>query len=248
MPSNKEKWEYFGAEDPYFGVSTYEKFKSANIDDDAKNEFFETGEEHISNVVSEIRRVFDADFSPKESLDYGCGVGRLVFPLAKVSEKVTGVDISQPMLAEARANAERMGVTNAKFRSVDEFLSDREPEFDLVHSLIVFQHIEPKFGLELLREVILRMKIGGFGALQFTYEHVGTTAEKLRFRAYRDLPLVYKLRNIALRKKDEPLMSIYSYDLQALLAVFREFAGDRVMMHFTDHGFLGVTVFFQRVR
>lgn len=248
MPSNKTKWEYFGAEDPYFGVSTFEKFKSANINDEAKAEFFETGEEHISNVIAEIRRVFDSDFSPTHSLDYGCGVGRLVFPLTKVSEQVTGVDISVPMLTEAKSNAERMGVTNAAFQSVDEFLASKEAKFDLVHSLIVFQHIEPKLGLELLREVILRMKVGGFGALQFTYEHVGTTAEKLRFRAYRDLPLVYKLRNFALRKKDEPLMSIYSYDLHKLLAVFREFAGDRIMMHFTDHGFLGVTIYFQRLK
>lgn len=248
MPSNKEKWEYFGAEDPYFGVSTYEKFKTSNINDEAKAEFFETGEEHISSVVAEIRRVFDAEFSPKNALDYGCGVGRLVFPLTKVSENVTGVDISKPMLAEARANAERMGITNATFQSVDEFLSSKEAKFDLVHSLIVFQHIEPKLGLELLREVISRMKIGGFGALQFTYEHVGTTAEKLRFRAYRDLPLVYKVRNLVLRKKDEPLMSIYSYDLHDLLAVFRDYSGERFMMQFTDHGFLGVTIYFQRVK
>ncbi|MBL8181213.1 MAG: class I SAM-dependent methyltransferase [Blastocatellia bacterium] len=248
MNSNKQKWEYFGEQDPYFGVSTFDKFKSANIDDASKAEFFETGEEHIGKVIAEIRRVFDTDFSPSKSLDYGCGVGRLVFPLAKVSQDVTGVDISAPMLAEAVVNAERMGVSNVKFQSVDEFLANKEAKFDLVHSLIVFQHIEPKFGLELLREVILRMKVGGYGALQFTYEHVGTTAEKLRFRAYRDLPFVYKLRNIALRKKDEPLMSIYSYDLHKLLAVFREYAGDRIMMHFTDHGFLGVTIYFQRVK
>lgn len=248
MTSNKQEWEYFGEQDPYFGVSTFEKFKSANIDDAGKTEFFETGEEHISGVIGEIRRVFDAEFSPSESLDYGCGVGRLVFPLAKVSQSVIGVDISAPMLAEARANAERMKISNVTFQSVDEFLNDKRAKFDLVHSLIVFQHIEPKFGLELLREVILRLKIGGYGALQFTYEHVGTTAEKLRFRAYRDLPLVYKLRNRILGKKDEPLMSVYDYDLRHLLHVIREFSGDRIMLQFTDHGFLGATFFFQRVK
>jgi SAM-dependent methyltransferase len=54
-------------------------------------------------------------------LDIGCGTGRSTRAVARVasSGSVLGVDLSTRMLAEARARAEREGVTNVRFEQAD---------------------------------------------------------------------------------------------------------------------------------
>ena len=43
-------------------------------------------------------------------LELGCGTGRLLVPLAEAGHRVTGIDLSRPMLDRARAAAEGAGV------------------------------------------------------------------------------------------------------------------------------------------
>lgn len=246
MSTAKEKWEYFGENDPYWAVATYDKFKSKNIGESAKDEFFRTGEDQIAEVWKEIETHFDAGFKPKNALDFGCGVGRLVFPLAARAETVYGVDISRPMLAEARANAEQKGVANVVFQQTEEFLAAAGPKFDLLHSSIVFQHIEPAVGLEILATMLDRLEPQGIGVLQFTYKNPSRAIERLRFRAYRDIPLVYRLRNLAKGQKNEPLMPMYVYDLTEVLTTIRTSGCDGCMLRFSDHGFHGAVIYFRK--
>jgi len=42
------------------------------------------------------------------ALELGCGTGRLVVPLARAGHRMTGIDRSTPMLARARARAQRL--------------------------------------------------------------------------------------------------------------------------------------------
>lgn len=246
MSTAQEKWEYFGENDPYWAVSTYDKFKSEQIGDSAKIEFFQSGEVQIECVWGQILRHFDANFSPNNALDFGCGVGRLVFPLASHAKTVYGVDISRPMLVEAQANAEKKGISNVIFQQTEEFLSATEPRFDLLHSSIVFQHIEPKIGLEILKQMLDRLNPGGIGVLQFTYKNPSSAIERLRFAAYRDLPFVYRLRNLVKGQKNEPLMPMYVYDLTEVLSLIRTINCDECLMSFSDHGFYGATIYFQK--
>lgn len=246
MSTAQEKWEYFGENDPYWAVSTFDKFKSDHIGDSAKDEFFRTGKDQIDGVWKEIERHFDPAFKPTNALDFGCGVGRLVFPLAARAETVYGVDISRPMLAEAHANAEQKGIVNVVFQQTEEFLAAPGPRFDLIHSSIVFQHIEPKLGLEILQTMLDRLEPGGIGVLQFTYKNPSRTLERLRFRAYRDIPLVYRLRNLIKGEKNEPLMPMYVYDLTEVLTTIRTSKCDDCLLRFSDHGFYGATIFFQK--
>lgn len=246
MSTAQEKWEYFGENDPYWAVSTYDKFKSKNIGESAKEEFFRTGEDQIAEVWNEIAKHFDPAFKPKNALDFGCGVGRLVFPLAAHAETVYGVDISRPMLAEARVNAEQKGIANVVFQQTEEFLAAAEPKFDLLHSSIVFQHIEPTLGLEILQKMLDRLEPNGIGVLQFTYKNPSRTIERLRFRAYRDIPLVYRLRNLIKGQKNEPLMPMYIYDLTEVLTTIRTSNCDGCLLRFSDHGFYGAVIYFQK--
>ncbi|MEO6394113.1 MAG: methyltransferase domain-containing protein, partial [Pyrinomonadaceae bacterium] len=133
LPKNSDQnWETYGKDNPYFGVLSDEKFMRAQLDEQAIDEFFATGETHIAEVMATIDHHLAADFSPKRCLDFGCGVGRLVFPLAQRFGFVTGVDISPSMLAEARKNADGLGLTNVELLPSDDTLSQVTGPFDLI--------------------------------------------------------------------------------------------------------------------
>src|SRR5262249_42195405 len=51
--------------------------------------------------------------------DVGCGTGSLTFELARIADKVVGVDLSSEMLRRAQALARQRGVKNVEFRRGD---------------------------------------------------------------------------------------------------------------------------------
>jgi len=66
-------------------------------------------------------------------LDVACGAGFLVAEFARVVRSVTGVDLSEAMLAEARKKADRLGLGNASFELADvEALPYADESFDIV--------------------------------------------------------------------------------------------------------------------
>src|ERR1700722_8196727 len=121
-----------GESNPNFWVLTEPKFLDANLNEDSLQEFFVSGERHVEHVYREIRSGIRPGFQPARVLDYGCGVGRLVVPLARRSRAVVGVDVSPAMLAQARENCKKFAVTSARLLGVDEFDSLEPCSFDLV--------------------------------------------------------------------------------------------------------------------
>ena len=107
MPINNSDrdWELFGKTDPYYAVLTAPEFHG-QLSAAARAKFFGLGEEHIETMLSIIRERLDPAFAPRHALDFGCGVGRLLIPLGRRCDEVTGVDISSSMLAEARRNCD----------------------------------------------------------------------------------------------------------------------------------------------
>src|SRR6478672_4876537 len=159
-----EQWERFGATDPYYGVYSVDEFRTPNLDEAARERFFASGEEHVDRVLGLVRRVVREDFSPASVLDHGCGVGRLVVPFAGRAERVVGVDVSPSMLAEARRNCDARGLDNVELVPAERLASLR-PEFDLVHSFIVLQHIPPRQGRAVFRTLVSLLRPGGVGVV-----------------------------------------------------------------------------------
>lgn len=75
-------------------------------------------------------------------LDVGCGIGRWSRLLARRGARVTGVDLSPTMIAEARRRAEREGVlARCRFEVRDLSALELGERFPLVLGVTVLQHI-----------------------------------------------------------------------------------------------------------
>jgi 2-polyprenyl-3-methyl-5-hydroxy-6-metoxy-1,4-benzoquinol methylase len=136
--STDAEWEKWGQKDPYFGVLTHDKYRSQNITEEAKKEFFESGRSYISHVLEVCRQQFDRGFTLKRALDFGCGTGRLVIPLAGIAEHVVGLDVSDSMLKEAFKNCNKHSAINVSLLKSNDNLSCLDGSFDFIHSFIVF--------------------------------------------------------------------------------------------------------------
>jgi cyclopropane fatty-acyl-phospholipid synthase-like methyltransferase len=245
MGRARDTWEDLAANDAYFAVSTFDKFRAANIDAEAKEEFFQTGRDHVERIWKEIEERLGVDFKPRRALDYGCGVGRILIPLAQKCETVVGVDISGTMLEETRKNCAERGVANFELQDAADFTAADSETYDLVHSYIVLQHIEPKIGNGLIRKMIERLVPGGVGMLQVTYFDPSSRGRKLRFHVYRDVPFVHDILNV-IRRKTEPVMPMYEYDLGVVFRLLQQNGCGSSFVRFSDHGWLGMLIFFRK--
>lgn len=241
-------WSAYGTADPYFGVLTDERFHKEKLDEAALRAFFRTGEEHIGAVLDVVRARQGADYRPRRALDFGCGVGRLVIPLAGACDAVVGVDVSDGMLAEARKNCAARGLANVELAKSDDTLSRVQGTFDFVHSYIVFQHIPVERGMAIFRTLVGRLEPGGVGALHFSYHRSVSPVRRAVNWMRRKVPLVNNLVNLAQgRSFFCPLMQMNRYSLNDLLQTFQEQGCHVWDVRFTDEGgHFGVLFFFSK--
>lgn len=268
--STDKAWQEWGERDPYFAVITLPEFRMGRIDDAARQRFFEMGAHHAKYVLALCRRHVDPQFAPKRVLDFGCGVGRVLLPFAQDAEEAVGVDISPAMLAEAQANAERMGIGNVTLLQSDDELTRLEGQFDLVHSAIVFQHIDVRRGRRLFARLLEHLAPGGIGAIQITYgkaahadtfgqppappmepagpppETSGTTATGSAWWSRLTTRAVAPVCAPTPPGQD-PEMQMNPYNLTELAFMIQSAGVERMHTTFTDHGGeLGVFLFFQK--
>jgi ubiquinone/menaquinone biosynthesis C-methylase UbiE len=243
---NKGLWEHYGEETAYFAVITEDKFRKESLTETARQEFFAGGEEYIQTIWKEIESNFTANFEPQKAVDFGCGVGRLTIPLAKKCKKIIGVDISDKMLKEAQVNCEKFGIENASFVESDDTLSKLTEKVDFVHSFIVIQHIKPVIGEKIFSRLVEILNDGGVGALHIKYANPGRLASRLRYFVYREFPVIYRVRSLILGAKKEPLIPVYNYNLNNIFRILQEQNCHKCVVRFSDHGHLGVLIFFQK--
>ena len=239
-------WERYGREDPYFGVLADEKYRRPRLTEANRIEFFEGGTTHVADAIATVRRHIDPEFQIDRALDFGCGVGRLVIPLAAVARQVTGVDVSKSMLEEARRNCDARQLRNVEFVASDDRLLLLEGPYNFVHSLIVFQHIPVERGRAIFRRLVELLQDGGVGVLHLTYAKAYRATWKQHVKDHVPLvrPLLAWWRD---RRKLPPEMQMNAYDLNALFAILQTARVDDVYLQFTDHGgALGVMLYFRK--
>ena len=161
MRNTDNDWKIIGANEPYFGVLSNERFLKKNITPQVLEEFYASGTQDVSHMLNTLRLLLP-EFCPKSALDFGCGVGRLLAPMSRNVDVAYGVDISDGMLAELRYNFKGMGIRN--FRLFNEIPNI---EVDWVNSLIVLQHISSDFGYEIIHKLWSILKVGGGFSVHF---------------------------------------------------------------------------------
>jgi SAM-dependent methyltransferase len=181
-------WDYYGKNDPYFGVLSAPEFHG-RLDVAGRERFFATG----ASVVERFLGIAESAYGPVKrgiALDYGCGVGRLCKHLGTRFEQVAGVDVSRAMLQEARAN---LG-SDPRFTLQHASELGGEPRFDFLMSSIVFQHIEPPLGLDILRRVTRLLKTGAVGVIDVPVEYRGSLlrrcARRVKAAAHFGKPII----------------------------------------------------------
>jgi 2-polyprenyl-3-methyl-5-hydroxy-6-metoxy-1,4-benzoquinol methylase len=241
-------WEEFGRRDPYFGVLSHPQFHREALTTEGREEFFQTGRDHVHHLIADIRNHLESAFDPSDALDFGCGVGRLVIPLASQCRHVMGIDVSSSMLEEARRNCELRGLTNVRLEISDDDLTRVTSEYDLVHSFIVLQHIPPSRGERIIRSLLRRVRPGGVAALHLTYGRETSWLSDTVSWMRRTLPLVNGFANIARgRAFSYPMMQMYSYSLPVVFSLLRAEGIDECHLRFTDHGgHLGAMLYAKR--
>ena len=244
--STDQHWERWGTQDPYFGVLTNPKFRSDAITEEAREEFFHSGQAHVEHVRAVCRTEIDGAFVPTRILDFGCGV-----------------DVSPSMLAEARRNCEKAQSHGVSLVLSDDTLSRVEGDFDLVHTCIVLQHIDIERGRQLFARLVALIRSGGIGALHVTFgwdafpatfglppaPPVPAPPGRLDgFRSLlRRLAGVKQVTPVLPEPSADPEMQMNFYNLSELLFFVQQSGVQRLHAEFTDHGgALGVFLFFRK--
>ena len=243
-------WQVLAEERPYWGVLSAAEYDGKTIPPEARKQFFRSGEVLISNIFGFIHQHINEGFRPERSLDFGCGVGRLLLPIARLSGTAVGVDVAPGMLNLAAENAAAAGIANVTFAIGDDNLANIEGSFDFVNSYIVIQHIPPERGYRLLEKLFEKIRVGGVGSIQLTY------AKARRFLAHEAITARYYRRDgralidlVQNTNREAPSGSIvmYDYDLNELFAMITDMMGvPALVLPTRDDDHLGLHLVFCR--
>ena len=229
MRDTDADWRAIAEHEPHYGVITNPQFLSANLTPEAVEAFYHGGVADMAFIVERLRSRWPA-FAPRTAVDFGCGVGRLVFAMRAHAEQVTGVDIAPAMLDVARARAAETGAEGVAF-------GDTAPDVtDWVNSYIVFQHIPPRRGLPLLGSLIDRLAPGGFISLQVTLYRRADRLDELSVDAAHVAFDGERSRIIMEAPAPGAGMRMFDYDANAVLARLFEAGIAEVDLVRTEHG------------
>lgn len=244
-------WEQFGKDNPYFAVLTDSKFKTKNLNHNTLNEFFNTGEEYVREIILNLQKYFSTESisTVKNALDFGCGTGRILIPFAQRFPHVVGVDISDAMLKEAKKNLDERGLLNVNLIQSSDITKINFPQcFDFIHTSIVLQHIPQEQGYGIINKLISLLCEGGFGMIHFTFDNEQPVWKNLIYDFKRKYKWGRQLLNVLQGKAaSTPHMQMNNYDLKKVFRIFRMHKIDTIAIQFTNHGgFLGAGVYFRK--
>lgn len=217
-------WERLARVQPYWAVLTDQSYRSDVMDSDRLAEFYASGVAQVKSIVEQMRVHLGVAPAGGRALDVGCGVGRLTRAMRTHADSVTGYDVSPTMLSHARQHAISDGIDY-----VNELPNGY---FDWINSFIVFQHIPPARGLQLLSRVLDLAAPEAFASIQITcWSDSKPLSLWLRFRRAAQ---ILKAR-LGLARADG-LLSMHAYDFGEVARVFVERGFDTLHLSHTDHG------------
>jgi 2-polyprenyl-3-methyl-5-hydroxy-6-metoxy-1,4-benzoquinol methylase len=233
-------WDRIGQEQPYFGVLTDRRYLREAMTEADREALFASGAREVELLLGLVRSRLGSGFAPRAALDFGCGVGRLAIALARRIERVVGVDVSPSMLQIAEQHRDQAGLDNLELARAAPGLPDLAPRsFDLVVSMIVFQHIPVTAGEAELRALLELLAPGGACALHLTVQRSGGPLRRLARWLRARLPVVHATA-CWLRGEDQrlPYLQMNTYDVDRIVDIVRRSGcgDDRPDLIWTNHG------------
>lgn len=162
LDSLKRNWEAFGRDDPLWAVLTSPERAGGRWDLD---EFLATGVQEVGSVLDELEAL-GLTVERRRALDFGCGVGRLTQALADRFDRCDGVDIAASMIDGARRINRHGERVSYHVNATSDLALFPDDSFDFVLSLLVLQHIEPRYAKRYIAEFIRVLKPGGVAVFQ----------------------------------------------------------------------------------
>jgi SAM-dependent methyltransferase len=163
----REAWTHMGAIRPHHSVLSGNNYLPQNIDQRAVESFRASGAREALIIKSILERHGHDPAHSQTCVEYGCGLGRVTIPLAKMFNKVEAYDISPTHLTSAKTYAVESDACNIEFhlRSVELAAKPLE-ECDFFYSRIVFQHNPPPIIRELIATSLKCLRTGGIAIFQ----------------------------------------------------------------------------------
>ncbi len=139
LVESKKKWNSLAAKNaPYFVMTDYgegiteEQFRTSGMKD------YDQLIRHDALLQSKLSPTLT-----KDSLEIGCGIGRITEFLSKDFRSVSAIDISEEMIEQARQRLSTLA--NVTFEATTGIsFPFRDSSFDFIFSFIVFQHMPDK--------------------------------------------------------------------------------------------------------
>ena len=209
--------------------------------------FFSEGEEYRNKLFHVIKCRINPDFSPDRILDFGCGVGRILLPMAEKCSSAVGTDVSRAMLEKAVLHCKEAGLDHVELVQSDDDLSQVDGSFDFIHSIYVFQHIPCSRGYKIFKQLLQKLSPGGVAMIQFTYDNDCSKRRNIMHWVKTHVPFALQIINlIRLRAPDTPIMEMHNYSLNRLDRILHELNAAHCYTRYTKDGpFRGVMMFIQ---
>lgn len=161
----KSRWDEFAEADAYTYIMT-------DLPKGDRRVFWQSGETAVAEeLLPCVRR---HSVSAGVALEIGCGIGRLMFPMAHTFERVVGLDIAPEMARQGTAMAQERQVENVRFLTVTDYENgsrefiELQGRVDFIYSLLVFQHIAEFHSVQAYFHLIQRLLSNcGIAYLQF---------------------------------------------------------------------------------
>lgn len=210
-------WRRLAETEPYWAVLSSPDFKRDALKAETLEALYASGRQHIDHVAASLAALTGVPLKARSALDFGSGVGRLTEAMTRHADAVTGHDIAPGMIAVAKARP-----LGDAIRYVDAL---PDGPFDWINSAIVFQHIPPDRGMALLDSLLQRLSADGVVSLHFNIS---------RDASHKRPPLKRMVRQLV--PQPTGVMSMYDYDLGAILQRLNLYGIRKMMLETTNHG------------
>jgi SAM-dependent methyltransferase len=152
----RRQWTALGADDPLWAVLSHRGRSGGRWD---VEEFLHSGTLEIDAVLQRLRSL---DIAPDHgtALDFGCGAGRLTQALGAALGSAIGVDVSEPMLEQARSLNRQGDRCRFVLNTEPDLRAIEDGSVDLVYCCRVLQHMAPALARSYVAEFFRIVRAG----------------------------------------------------------------------------------------